>query len=145
MIYKVARTLNPENGELSYTNDQAAVRDLRPAQSLSTEKGCPHFKTIKSQWPTKKRPLRLKTKTFSWRLLSAVLPLTSLKHCNRKSRGANREGHLYWFNVQPDWDHGSAYPRTFLIPLIGIRRNQDNQRIWLPSRSKRQISLMLMT
>ena len=39
MIYKVARTLNPENGELSYTNDQAAVRDLRSSPEPLNEEG----------------------------------------------------------------------------------------------------------
>ena len=39
MIYKVARTLNPENGKLSYTNDQAAVRDLRSSPEPLNEEG----------------------------------------------------------------------------------------------------------
>ena len=39
MIYKIARTLNPENGELSYTNDQAAVRDLRSSPEPLNREG----------------------------------------------------------------------------------------------------------
>ena len=39
MIFKVARTLNPENGELSYTNDQAAVRDLRSSPEPLNREG----------------------------------------------------------------------------------------------------------
>ena len=58
MIYKVARTLNPENGELSYINDQAAVRDLRSSpeplnkEGLSTLQDTQIPMTYKNTTPT---------------------------------------------------------------------------------------------